>query len=127
LEIFDRLGEIPPYNEDDDPAIVAEQPDAVRALKEAIAEADRVLIATPEYNNSVPGQLKNALDWVSRPRVDDPLRDKQVAVVGSTNGMFGAVWAQAELRKVLGSHGAKVVDRELGLPFAMDAFNEDGD
>jgi len=126
LVTFDRLGDIPPYNEDDDAGTTGQQPEAVREFKNAIAEADRVLIATPEYNGSIPGQLKNALDWASRPRAEDPLRGKRVAVVGSTNGLFGAVWAQAELRKILGIHGAEVLDRELGLPLAMDAFDEEG-
>lgn len=123
LEVFGRLADIPPYDEDID--LPGDQPEPVVDLKRAIAEADRVIFATPEYNGSVPGQLKNALDWVSRPRAEDPLRDKQVAVIGSTSGMFGAVWAQAELRKVLNTHGAKVLDRELGVPFVHDAFDSE--
>ena len=81
-----------------------------------------MLFATPEYNHSVPGQLKNALDWLSRPLKDSPLRNKPVAVVGASTGLFGAVWAQAELRKVLGAIGARVVDRELPVGLADDAF-----
>ena len=86
-----------------------------------------VLFSTPEYNHSLPGQLKNALDWVSRPVADNPLRGKPVAVLGASTGMFGAVWAQAELRKVAGALGARVIDREFPLPYAHDAFNEDGE
>jgi chromate reductase, NAD(P)H dehydrogenase (quinone) len=74
-----------------------------------------VLFATPEYNHSVPGSLKNAIDWVSRPFGINPLRNKPVAVIGASTGIFGAVWAQAELRKVLGALGARVLDRELAV------------
>ena len=90
-------------------------PQAVTDLKDAIAAADVVLFSTPEYNHSLPGQLKNALDWVSRPIADNPLRGKPVAVLGASTGMFGAVWAQAELRKVAAAMGARVIDREFPL------------
>lgn len=122
LELFDGLKEVPPYDEDDDtnPA-----PEAVQRLRDAIADADAVLIATPEYNSSLPGQLKNALDWASRPLADNALRNKPVAVVGASTGMFGAVWAQAEARKVLGATGARVVDVELPVPHAEEAFAGD--
>jgi chromate reductase, NAD(P)H dehydrogenase (quinone) len=132
LVVFDRLGEIPPYNEDDE----HEVPAAVAALKAAIAAADGVLIATPEYNASIPGVLKNALDWASRPLSSTPLMGKPVAVIGASTGLFGAVWAQAEARKVLATIGASVVDRELpigqadealaasGLPLERDAVEE---
>jgi chromate reductase len=95
---FDTLAEIPPFDEDHDrePA-----PAAVRGLRDAIESADALLIATPEYNASIPGQLKNALDWASRPFATNVLRGKPVAVIGASTGPFGAVWAQAELRKVL--------------------------
>ena len=98
LELWDGLKAVPPYDEDDDglPA-----PPSVAKLRAAIAGADAVLVATPEYNSSVPGQLKNALDWASRPFATNVLRFKPVAVVGASTGAFGAVWAQAELRKVL--------------------------
>src|SRR5206468_1028770 len=95
---------------------------AVRALAEAIAAADAVLVATPEYNHSLPGQLKNALDWVSRPLGDCPLREKPVAVIGASTGMFGAVWAQAEARKVLAAIGARVLDRELPVAGVDEAL-----
>ena len=86
------------------------------ALREAIAAADGLLFATPEYNSSIPGTLKNALDWASRPRASTPLQNKPAAVIGATTGRFGAVWAQAELRKVLASTGARVVDLDLPSP-----------
>ncbi len=123
LEIFDGLRDVPPYDadEDTDPA-----PEAVQGLRDAIADADAVLIATPEYNSSLPGQLKNAIDWASRPFPHNALRNKPVAVIGASTGMFGAVWAQAEARKVLGATGARVVDLELPVPHAEAAFAGDG-
>jgi len=121
--IYDGLREIPPYDEDLD---AEGTPAAVADLKQAIAEADGVLFATPEYNSSIPGQLKNAIDWVSRPFASNPLRNKPVAVIGSSTGMFGAMWAQAELRKVLAATGARVVDAELSVPKAQAHLGEGG-
>jgi chromate reductase len=123
LEIFEGLADIPPYSEDAEDR----PPQAVTDLKDAIAAADVVLFSTPEYNHSLPGQLKNALDWVSRPVADNPLSGKPVAVLGASTGMFGAVWAQAELRKVAAALGARVIDREFSLPYAHDAFTEHGE
>jgi chromate reductase len=122
LELFDQLGAIPPFNEDEE----HQTPPAVAALKSAIDRADAVLVATPEYNASMPGVLKNALDWVSRPPSQTPLRGKPAAVLGASTSLFGAVWAQAELRKVLSTIGARVVDRELPIPQALEALGEDG-
>ena len=87
--------------------------------------ADALIFATPEYNASIPGQLKNALDWASRPFPDNVLRGKPVAVVGASTGLFGAVRAQAELRKVLATAGANVLDDELPVGMACDAFDHD--
>ena len=116
---FDGLKAIPPFDEDDE----ASGHEAVDALRAAIVEADVVLLATPEYNHSIPGQLKNALDWISRPIAESPLRGKPAAVVGTSTGLFGAVWAQAEARKVLAALGADVLDRELPIGLADDAFD----
>jgi chromate reductase len=118
LEVFDRLAEIPAY----DPDLEDLSPDAVEDLKAAIAAADAVLIATPEYNGSIPGALKNALDWVSRPIAETPIRSKPVAVIGASTGAFGAVWAQRELKKVLGLMGARVLDLELAVAKADRAL-----
>jgi chromate reductase len=123
LEIYDGLRDIPPYDEDDD---VENGPEAVARLRAAVAEADAVFFTTPEYNHSIPGALKNAIDWVSRPIASNPLRYKPVAVIGASTGMFGAVWAQAELRKVLGATGARVVDGEVAVGHAHTRFDEDG-
>jgi chromate reductase, NAD(P)H dehydrogenase (quinone) len=123
FELWGGLKEVPPYDEDDD---TEEAPAAATALREAIADADAVLFATPEYNSSVPGQLKNAIDWVSRPLATNPLRNKPVAVVGASTGAFGAVWSQAELRKVLAATGARVVEGEVAVGHAPTRFDEDG-
>jgi len=110
LELFDGLGDLPHYNTDID----GDPPrEPVARLREAIAESDGVLISTPEFNASIPGVLKNALDWASRPFPDNALRGKPVAVVGASTGLFGAVWAQAETRKVLGALGGRVIETEL--------------
>ena len=123
LVLYDGLKEIPPYDEDDD---VHPRRASVAWLGSAIADADAVLFSTPEYNSSIPGQLKNALDWVSRPVATNALRNKPVAVVGASTGAFGAVWAQAELRKVLAVLGARVLDVELPVSHAHTRFDESG-
>src|SRR3954469_618343 len=123
LELWEGLKEIPPYDEDDD---VEPAPAAVARMRAAVAGADALLFATPEYNASVPGQLKNAVDWLSRPFATNVLRNKPVAVVGASTGAFGAVWAQAELRKVLAAAGARVVDGEVILGHAHRKMGEGG-
>jgi chromate reductase len=122
LELYEDLKRIPPYDADDEAYV---EP-SVTELREAIADADAVLVATPEYNASIPGVLKNALDWVSRPHATNALRGKPAAVVGASTGMFGGVWAQAETRKVLQTIGARVVDRELPVAEADERFDADG-
>ena len=114
---------VEPYCEDDDGA--GRRRGAV-ALRAAVERADAVLIATPEYNSSIPGQLKNALDWASRPYATNVLRAKPVAVIGASTGIFGAVWAQAEVRKVIGAIGARVLEDEVPVGQADDAFAPDG-
>jgi chromate reductase, NAD(P)H dehydrogenase (quinone) len=123
FQLYDGLKQIPPYDEDDD---VDPRPESVARLNEAIAAADAVFFSTPEYNSSIPGQLKNAIDWVSRPVATNALRNKPVAVVGASTGGFGAVWAQAELRKVLAAVGARVLDLELPVPHAHTRFEDGG-
>jgi chromate reductase len=114
---YEGLADVPPYDEDVD---AASTPEAVRDLREAILAADAVLIATPEYNHSIPGQLKNALDWASRPAGHSALNGKPAAAIGASKSMFGGVWAQAELRKVLSAMGGRVVDAELGVAHAHE-------
>jgi chromate reductase len=120
---FDGLAAVPPYDEDldRDPA-----PAGVEELRAAIADADALLISTPEYNASIPGVLKNAIDWASRPYPQNVLRGKPVAVIGASTGLFGAVWAQAELRKSLRHTGAHVLDDELPVGLADHAFSPQG-
>jgi chromate reductase len=123
FEVWDGLKAVPPYDEDDE---TGTPPFAVARLRAAVAEADAVLLATPEYNASIPGQLKNALDWVSRPMATNPLRNMPVAVIGASPGAFGAVWAQAELKKVVALIGARVLPIELPVAKAADRFDADG-
>ena len=116
---FDRLGEIPPYDADLESEVT---PEPVEALRQAMREADAVLVATPEYNHSIPGVLKNALDWASRPAGQSALTGTPAMVIGASTGMFGAVWAQAETRKVLGALGGRVVEGELPVARAAELY-----
>jgi chromate reductase, NAD(P)H dehydrogenase (quinone) len=122
FEIYDGLRDIPSYDEDHDDDV----PEAVWRIRDAVREADAVFFATPEYNSSIPGALKNALDWISRPYATNAMRNKPVAVIGASAGAFGAVWAQAELRKVLGAMGARVAEGEMAVGHAGDRFDADG-
>jgi chromate reductase, NAD(P)H dehydrogenase (quinone) len=123
LELWEGLHDVPPYNQDDD---IETAPPAVAELRGAVARADAVLLATPEYNHSVPGALKNALDWASRPFASNPFRGKPVAVIGASTGLFGAVWAQAELRKVLAAMGARIVEGEVAVGQAAEKLDPNG-
>ncbi len=114
LEWFDRLGELPFYNEDIDNDGV---PEPVTALRAAAADANAALVITPEYNGSIPGVLKNAIDWLSRPFGDSALKGKPLAVVGAALGQYGGVWAHDETRKSFGIAGPRVVeDLKLSVP-----------
>jgi chromate reductase, NAD(P)H dehydrogenase (quinone) len=123
ITLWDGLKAIPPYDADDD---VVPGPEPVEAFRRLVREADAVVFATPEYNSSVPGALKNALDWGSRPLATNAFRNKPVAVIAASAGAFGAVWSAAELRKILGAMGARVADVELAVGHAPDKFDEDG-
>lgn len=125
LELFDRLGELPFYNEDidGDPAGDGADhggvADAVAALRDAAARADAALVVTPEYNGSIPGVLKNAIDWLSRPFGNGGLKGKPLAVVGAALGRYGGVWAHDETRKSFGIAGARIIeDLDLSIPAA---------
>ena len=117
------LRELPPYDQDLDDG---EAPAAVQRLRQEWGAADAILFATPEYNGSVPGVLKNAIDWASRPRFEAALNNKTVAVVGASPGQFGAMWAQADLRRILGIAGARVVGDELPVTRAHERFDHAG-
>ncbi|OFJ53406.1 NADPH-dependent FMN reductase [Mycolicibacterium grossiae] len=114
VELFDRIGELPFYNEDVDGDDVAEP---VRALRDVAAKANATLVVTPEYNGSIPGVLKNAIDWLSRPWGNSALKDKPAAVVGAALGQYGGVWAHDETRKSFGIAGPRVIeDLKLSIP-----------
>jgi len=119
---WEGLAGLPIFDEDQEDS----PPPAVQEFLAAVAEADGLLIATPEYNASVPGGLKNALDWASRPFPDNVLREKPAAVIGVSTGLFGAVWAQAEVRKALKASGAHALESELPVGLADSAFASDG-
>lgn len=123
---FEGLKAVEPFDETDEHEHGGGMPGA-DAFLAAVRDADAVLFVTPEYNGSIPGVLKNAVDWASRPTpATSALANKPVAVIGASTSMFGAVWAQAELRKALGLAGARVLDQELAVPSAHEAFAEEG-
>jgi chromate reductase len=119
FDIFGELGAIPHFNQDSEGE---RTPAAVLDLRSRIDAAGAVLVATPEYNSSIPGVLKNALDWASRPPGESVLADKPAAVVGASPGRYGAIRAQAEVRKVLDAIGAEVLEQELAVPAAHDVL-----
>jgi chromate reductase, NAD(P)H dehydrogenase (quinone) len=123
LDLYEGLASVPPYDADLD---LESAPAAVRELRGQIAAADGLLISTPEYNGSIPGQLKNALDWASRPFPESPLRNKPTALAGATPGAYGAMWAQTDLRRVLGVAGARVVGQELPVGQVQTRFDDAG-
>jgi chromate reductase, NAD(P)H dehydrogenase (quinone) len=120
VELYEGLGSLPHYDADVDGE---ETPAAVEDLRRRIAAADALLVVTPEYNGSVPGVLKNAIDWASRPREGAALQGKTVAIAGATTGNYGAIWAQQDLRKVLGIAGARVTAGEVPVARAQHAFD----
>ena len=123
VELWDGLRDLPLYDQDLD---TTEPLESVRRLREAWGAADAILFATPEYNGSVPGVLKNAIDWASRPVREASLTNQTVSVIGASNGQFGAMWAQADLRKILGTAGARVVGDELPVARASEKFDSEG-
>jgi chromate reductase, NAD(P)H dehydrogenase (quinone) len=123
LEVWDELKAVPAFDEDDE---LGPAPAAIESLRAAVARVDAIVVATPEYNASIPGQLKNAVDWLSRPVATTPLRGKPTLVVGASTGAFGAVWSQAELRKVLATAGARVVEADVAVGHAPTKFDESG-
>jgi chromate reductase len=124
VELFDGLGDVPLYDADLDGEPL---PGPVQALKAAIAAADALLIATPEYNWSIPGVLKNALDWASRPAGRSVLKHKPIALAGATGGGFGTVRGQLATRLVLASTGSYVLpDPLLHISHARQRFDADG-
>jgi chromate reductase, NAD(P)H dehydrogenase (quinone) len=123
LELWEGLGDLPLYDEDLE---MGDVPESVRRLREDWAAADAILFSTPEYNGSIPGGLKNAVDWASRPKLEGVLRNKPVAVVGASTGQFGALWAQQDLKRVLGVAGARVGGTEIPVSRAHEKFDSEG-
>ncbi len=120
LELWDGLADLPIYDQD----LEGDVPESVRRLREDWGSADAILFATPEYNGSVPGGLKNAVDWASRPKGEAALLNKTVAVVGASQGQFGALWAQQDLRRILGIAGARVVGEPVPVSRAHEGFDQ---
>jgi chromate reductase, NAD(P)H dehydrogenase (quinone) len=124
VTVFDRLATVPLFNEDVEARGL---PPGVKAFRDEVAAADGLLISTPEYNHSMPGVLKNAIDWLSRPAPDTVLVGKPVAVVGATTGYWGTRLAQAALRQVLFSTQSLVLQRPgFSARNARDLFDADG-
>jgi len=122
LEIFDLEG-IPPFNQD----IEQNMPNKVREFKTKIREADAILIATPEYNFSIPGVLKNAIDWASRPYGDNPFDGKPVAIMSASPGMLGGANAQFHLRQTCVFLNMYPINKPLVIvTFAQDKFDANG-
>jgi chromate reductase, NAD(P)H dehydrogenase (quinone) len=122
LSIFDLEG-IPPFNQD----LEKEPPEKVKDFKAKIRSAEAILISTPEYNYSIPGVLKNSIDWVSRPYGDNPLEGKPVAVMGASIGMVGTARAQYHLRQCFVFLNMYPLNRpEVMVPFAHEKIDKDG-
>ena len=125
VELYDGLGLLPPYDQDlDQPG--SDPPEPVHELRDRIEAADALLVVTPEYNGSVPCVLKNAIDWASARHRGSSFAGKTVAIAGATTGQYGAIWAQQDLRRVLGIAGARVLPEEFPLSRAQEAFDEHG-
>jgi chromate reductase len=123
LALWEGIGDLPIYDQDLE---LGELPASVRRLRDDWEAADAILFATPEYNGSIPGGLKNAVDWASRPKFEAALTNKTVAVLGASTGQFGALWAQTDLKKVLGTAGARVVGTEIPVGRAHEKFDSQG-
>jgi chromate reductase len=124
LELYQGLDTLPPYNEDRD---TDDPPPEVARLRETIRAADAVLFSTPEFNGTMPGQMKQVVDWASRPHGDKAaLWGKPVAVIGASVTDYGAIWAQDHLRRALGLAGARVLDSEFPVAAAAQRFDERG-
>lgn len=123
VQIYDGYAELPVFTE---PLDNGPEPESVRELRARIRDADALLFATPEYNGSVPGGLKNAIDWASRPYGKSALAGAPALVIGASPSPNGAKWAQADLRRILGVAGADVIDSELPVGPAADVFDGNG-
>lgn len=120
--VFARLAELPHYSEEldhDD-----ELPEVARDLREAVADADALLLVTPEYNGSLPSAVKNAVDWASRPRGASSIAGKPAAVIGASGAPRGAAWAREDGVRVLRVAGADVIEDTVGVGSSFQAFDD---
>lgn len=125
VEIYESIRDIPPYDEDDDTD--ERRPPVVEALKQLIRDVDGVLIATPEYNYSIPGQLKNVIDWAARPPRGSPLNRKPVALMGASTGMSGTIRAQLALRQTfIFTDSLALLQPEVLIPKCAERFDPGG-
>ena len=118
---YDGLRDLPHYDQDLDGD---DAPESVRAFRAAVAATDALVVATPEYNGTIPGVLKNAIDWASRPRGASPLDGKPAAVVSVSPSPRGAQWAREDLVKVLGVAGARPLENALGVATVHEVLSD---
>lgn len=119
------LRNLPHYDEDLD--VPGLDNTSVKRLREAVSGSDALLFVTPEYNGGLPSAVKNAIDWVSRPKADAAIKGKPAAAISASTGQFGGVWAQDHMRKVLSLAGARVIDAEFAISKAHEVRAEHGD
>lgn len=121
VDHYERLADLPIFNQEMEDSV----PESVEDLRARIAEADALLIVTPEYNASIPGGLKNAIDWASRPAGESKLGDKPAAAIANSDSPFGGIWAGEHLRRSLTFAGASVIDDELAIGQVRSHFDDD--
>ncbi|MBK5231473.1 MAG: NAD(P)H-dependent oxidoreductase [Thermoleophilia bacterium] len=123
VELYDGLDSVPNYNQDLEPDRI---PAGVEDLREKMEASDAILIVTPEYNASVPGALRNAIDWASRPHGDSSLQGRPAAIISNSPMPFGAIWANQQVRKSFTITGTPTVERELAIGKIDERLGEDG-
>ena len=124
VDLFEGIGDLPYFNEDDEGE---RTPQSVIEFRRRIAESDGLVVVTPEYNGSLPGVLKNALDWASRPFGNTPIVGKPALVIGASTSPFGASWAQEHTRKALQLSGARVYEQGQSVGKVADLIADDGE
>jgi len=124
VALYEGLASIPAFDQDLEPG---RTPEAVARLRRQIEDADAILLLTPEYNASIPGALKNAVDWASRPHGTSALMGKPAAIVSSSPSPFGGAWANQHLRRILSITGTPVVETELAVGKVDAKVGDDGE
>lgn len=122
-EVYGALAQLPHYSEELDGV---EVPAAATALRAAVAAADALIVVTPEYNGSLPGVLKNAIDWLSRPRGQAAIASKPTAVLAASASPRAAQWAREDAVRILKVAGAHPLEETVGVGSAWEAFAADG-